>query len=572
MADFPFHRNDAEHGPIMREFPGRASGAYTRGPQQRGTPSFATEALQDPPTAPDFVSVPYRPAVSPTDYPVVEVDQSTPGIDWFEKIHIIPKVFAFGSILTLIQKPFELYSAYRVGDVTLQTFTNTVDPGVTIPDLPGLPHVLGPQSGLNLTIEVDPIGAVSFAGDLLFTFDVQVVPLPISGERLILWPFAPERPVTEFLGFLTEIISKRTGTEDRIAQRKRPRQEFDLLYHLTGKERRQALLRMMDWQGRAFGLPLQETAVAMTAPAAATATVNVYTTLYTDFRVGGLAAVLADSDTFDVLQIQSMTATSITFTTNLQNSYPAGTMVHAVRIAEMAQTNSGDRHPVNLELISIRWDVQDNDVDLASTAGFSSYNGKVLFDDDNFVRGTMPETFAFRVYDVDNLTGVSERSRIWEQNKRFPRKTFFADTRQRAWEIRQVLYALKGRQKSFYIATKADDLLVTDPLSATSNKMDIENNGYTRFAQNRTPKRDFRITFTDGSSLDRVIISSQEVDAATERLSLDAVWPTTRQPSEVRRVQFLELMRFDTDRFRIEHARIGQIRVEAPVAAIFETA
>lgn len=571
MTDYVGRRNDDEHGAITTPFPGRASGAYTQGPQQRGTPSFATEALGDPVTAfdPDFVA--YRPAVAPSDYPAEQVDQSTPGFDWFERIHIIPRVFLFGNILAQIQDTFELYSAYRIGDASLQSLTNTVDPGVTIPDLPGLPHVLGPQSGLDLTIQVDPIGQATFAGDLLFTFDIQVVPLTISGERLILWFFQPEEPVTEFMGFKTGILTARTGKEKRDAKRKRPRQAFDLDYKLDDRERRQALLRMMDWQGRSFGLPLWQESVALTADASATDTVSVHTTLYSDFRVGGLAVVFGDSDTFDVLEILALTDQTIQFTSNLQNSYVEGAPVMPVRIAEMNPTNAGDRELVNVESFGIFWEIQDNDVSLESVAAFSSFLGKVLFDDGNFARGSSPEEFAFRVYEVDNETGLTERDRIWEQNKRRGKKTFVGLTRQRSWEIRQVLHALRGRQKSFYILTFADDLLVTDTLAATSNKMDIEHIGYNRFAQERTPKKHFRITFTDGSSLDREVISSEVIDAATERLSLNEVWPSTRPASEVSRVEFLDLMRFDSDDFRIDHDRNGVIRVEAPVAAIFET-
>jgi len=328
---------------------------------------------------------------------------------------------------------------------------------------------------------------------------------------------------------------------------------------------------MMDWQGRSFGLPLWQEAVALTAAASGTDTVSVYTTYYSDFRVGGLAVVFGDSDTYDVLEILGKTAQTIQFTSNLQNSYLEGAPVMPVRIAEMKPVNSGDRELVNVESLGIFWKVQDNDVSIASTAAFSSFDGKVLFDDANFVRGSSPEEFAFRVYEIDNETGLTERDRIWGQNKRMGRKTFLGLTRKQSWEIRQVLHALRGRQKSFYILTFADDLLVTDSLAATSNKMDIEHIGYNRFAQERMPKKYFRITFTDGSSLDREVISSEVIDAATERLSLDAVWPSTRPASEVLRVEFFDLMRFNSDDFRIEHERNGVIRVEAPVAAIFET-
>lgn len=570
MSDYPAQIDTDGHGAVMYEYPGRATNAHAWGPQKAATPSFATEALQTPDAVAGWSSVTHRAAVSPTDYPGYLVERSTPGFDWFERVHIVPRFFAFGSVLSQIQDTFELYSAYRTANVQLNSFTNTVDPGVTVPDLPSLPYGLGPQSGVELTIQVDPVGAVSFSGDLLFTFDVQVVPLAISGERLILWFFVPEAPVTERLMFLTGIISKRKGTEQRICKRPFPRQLFPLRYKLQDRERRQALVRLMDWQGRTFGLPMWQEAVSLTAAASSTDTVNVWQTAYSDFRVGGLAAVYHDSDTYDVLVVAAKTATTIQFTTQLQNSYVAGDHVVPVRTAQAGQRGEGSRWPIRAEAIDLEWEVLDNEVSIASLAGFSSYDGKALFTE-NFVGGTSPEEFLFRVYDVDGETGVVERQILWEQNKRTGQLQLLGRNRQQVWEIRQALHALKGKQKTFYVLAAADDLVVVANLSATSNKMDIEHIGYSRFAQDRMPKSDFRITFTDGSQLDRVVIDSEEIDADTERLSLDDVWPSTKTPSEVSRVEFIELVRFDTDEFRIEHERVGMARVSAPVKAVFES-
>lgn len=572
MTDYPGQVDIDGHGPIFAEYPGRAVNAHAWGPQKAATPSFATECLETPATTVDDpASITHRAAVSPADYPAELVERSTPGFDWFERVHIIPRVFAFGSVLTQIQDTFELYSAYRVGNVNLNSFTNTIDPGVTIPDLPGLPYALGPQSGVELTIQVDPIGAVSFAGDLLFTFDVQEVPLTISGERLILWFFDPERPIEERLAFLTQIIPSRTGLEQRIRQRGYPRQSFRISYRLEGRDRRKAVLRLMDWQGRSFGIPLREQGVQLTADASATDTVSVYTTEYSDFREGGLAVVFLDQDTFDVLEIDTITATTIQFTSNLQNSYLAGHLVMPVRTAELPTTVSGQRYAVNVEDLTLLWTVLDNEVNLASVAGFSSYDGKVLFDDPNIVIGdTKPEEFRFRVYDTDAETGLTERQIIWDQNKRIHQKAFVAITREAAWKLRQVLFAIRGRQVSFYIPTFADDLLVTANLTASANKMDVEHVGYVRFAQDRLPKNVIRVTFTDGTTLERVVLSSVEVDSDTERLSLDDVWPSTKTPEEVERVEFYELVRFDTDEFVLLHSQVGRVSMNAPVRAIFE--
>ena len=568
MTDYPGTVDNDQLGPIMIEYAGRAALAFTKA-ESPATPSFDTPALEAPTMVADHVAVAFRPAISPTDYPAEEIERATPGFDWFERVHIIARDIAFGSILSQIQRAFEIYNAYRTQAIELQSLTNTVDAGVTVPDLPSLPESIESQSGLALTMQVSELGAPTFDGDLTWTFDVGAFPQGISGERLILWFFEPEEEVDEFLEWRTQVLQKRTNKEQRIEQREHPRQSFEIDYRLTARERQQARLRLMDWQGQSFGLAIWTEAVWSTAAASATDTVNVWDTRYSDFRVGGLAVVLLDGDTFDVLEIASKTTTSITFTTNLQNSYPANVPVIPVHVSRMRSNNAGRRWRLNLEEISIGWAVVDNAVDLADASAYGSYSGRILISDCNFLPGgTAPEGFRFRVYDVDALTGIVDRSRLWERNLEDGQLGLVALTRQEKWQIRQLLHALRGRVVAFYLPTFADDLVVVDTLTATLNTMDVEHVGYNRFAQERDPARHLRITFTDGTSLEREVLSSSVVSDTVERLSLDGVWPSTKTASEVSRVEFYQLVRLAADRVRIQHAGIEKCRVDLPVVGV----
>lgn len=570
MTAYPGYLDDDILGPQMIEFPGRASQAYTRAPVARA-PSFATDALEDTVVADSPVYVAHLPALSPTDYPGWAGEILTPGGDWFEMVHVVPRSIDFGNILATIEETFELFNAYRTQNVSLTAFTNDVDPGSDVTDLPSLPYTLGALNGVVLTCETTLTDDPNFDGNLVFTFDVGDAYLAIQGVRLILWYFEPESPVRERLAWLTDVHQARGGSEKRTSPRESPRQSFTHRYRLYGQERRQARMYLMDWQSQLFGLPLYEAQVALTADVSAGAfTINVTTRSYSDFRVGGQAVVFTSRDTFDALVIDSMTATSITFTTALQNSYEAGTVVAPIRRVQIADLVTADQHRLNLEDFSATFEVQDTDVNLADTSAFSSYEGKVLLDDCNPVVRTVAERFRTRVSVIDGKTGLREYRGRWPNMKRGHVQTFSGRTRQGVWEMRQLLYALRGRQVSFYTVTWSPDLLVTGTLTATQDLMDIENIGYTRFAQKRNPMRHVRILFTDGSVLLREITDAEVVDADTERLTVDFAWPSTKTPSEVARVEFVELVRFDSDEIEIEHEEPGRARTSVPVLSLIE--
>jgi hypothetical protein len=550
--------------------PGRADAAYTRAPVA-SQESFATLALEDPVLADDPVSVPHRPAVSPSGYPGHEGIEFTAGRDWFEKMHVVPRAIDFGNILSTIQKTFELYCAYRHQNVSLTSFTNTVDAGTDVIDLPSLPHTIGGQNGIVLTAETKLTSDPNFAGDLIFGFDVGDVPLYIEGVRLVLWYFDPEAPIGETLGFVTDVQRGRGGPEKRPSLRKAPTQRFRCKYRLDGQDRRQARMYLMGWQNKLFGLPIHNEQVQLSAEALIGAfTINTSTNSHSDFRVGGQAVVFTSRDLFDVPVIVSKTASSITFATPMQNDYPVGTRVMPVRQGEIEGIVGGDQHPVNLEDFTVVWDVQDTDVDLADVSAFSSYDGKVLLDNCNPVMRAVKERFNTRVYILDNKTGNRTRTSLWPNMTRGHVQTFVGRTRQAVWEIRQLLYALRGRQVSFYTLTWSDDLLVTGTLTATSALMDIENIGFSRYAEEQNPMRHIRLTFTDGSVLLREILSSVIVDADTERLTVDSAWPSTKLPSEISRVEFVELVRLDSDQIQITHERPDSARSAIPVVSLID--
>jgi hypothetical protein len=302
------------------------------------------------------------------------------------------------------------------------------------------------------------------------------------------------------------------------------------------------------------------------------ATITVDSTSNVDLRVGGLAAVYKDSTTFDVLTVNSTTSTTITFSSNITQSYAVGDLVIPVRLAHARPSVSGQRYPLNLETIDMDFRVLDNDTGVVTgdTTPYNTYNSKVLLDDCNYLTGTMSEGYTQDIVVLDNVSGLVFQDSIWEKNKRQHQKTFLTKTRVDLWQVRRLLYALRGRQVSFYIPTFADDLEVTQNLVSGQATMVIKNINYVRFAQDRTPKKDFKITFTDDSSLTRSISSSTETSATEETLTLNDTWPANRNVSEIDRVEFLEPVRMASDSVTIEHGALGQARITFPVVTVFD--
>lgn len=516
--------------------------------------------------------------------------------DWFEKVHLLPKTkLDFGNIITLVQNSYLIHSAFRRTPVTLALITNNGLPGTNLPNM-SAPLVVNPlESALDPTTTANGGGTalgtlvqlkVQELADGLPLFDTFIdfdfsppannVDLLIKGQRIVLMPMEYESPVSERLSWLTDVIESQDGREQRIALRKHPRQSFEVSYLLDGNDRQRMQALLLDWTDSTFGFPLWHEQVYLTAAVSIGATAYQVTGAdVVDFRVGGLAAIIQSNATFDVLRITALTATQITAADPSVNAYAVNTRIVPLRTALLVKTPTGQRFLNRLEEFKLTFDVLDNDtgavVGSTTPVWWTTYNSRVLFDDPNVVSGgTMREEFPRRVYRIDNNTGKVTQSSIWDRSKHNFEKGFVLRNRADIYTLRKLLTALRGKQKAFYIPSFAEDLTVVVNISTGTSILDVTSLQYVRFVLNRLPMKVFRITFTDGTSLVRSVTSSATISSTVERLTLDTTWPANRTTAEVSRVEFYELVRFDSDEVQIIYPRIGQAYCTIPLLRVFD--
>ena len=513
---------------------------------------------------------------------------------WFERIHLLPRTkLNFGNIITQVQKDYELFSACRDLSATVISIVNNALPGTALPGVTP-PVIVPPMSSILDATTTDNSGGtglgtlvqtkVQALQDGLPTFDTTIIfnttkndpALLVAGTRIVLIPQEYEFNTKETLAFLTEIITALDGVEQRLSLRKQPRQTFEVEYKLTENDRQRVQVLLMDWQDKLFGFPLWHEKLTLTSAVSAGATQYPVTGAdEADFRVGGLGVIFTDVNTFDVLNITAVTSTLITAADPSVNGYAAASPIMPLRTAFIRRQVSANRRTVELEIFRITFECTDNNTGALAgdtTPGFwSTYNSRVLLDDCNVTNGILSELYRQRIYRLDNRTGIVNHTSTWDRNKRSHEKGFFARNRSEILQLRKLLIGLRGRQKAFYIPTFIEDMTPSTGITATSLTMDITRIEYERFVQTRLPKTIFRITFKNGDpALVRVIQSVASVDTVTERLTLDITWPNTVALSDIDRVQFYELVRFDSDAIVLRYPRVGLAHVRTQVTQVFD--
>lgn len=496
--------------------------------------------------------------------------------DWYETFHVIPRRFDFGNLLTAQQEPIEVYSAFRDDDHVWSAFVNNAGDGISLLGQPSLPVVVPPQTGIVMTLQVDTAGEPNVDSTLDFVFDTGTTPVPITLQRVVLFPLAPESGYLEMLEFSTEIIEHDDGSEQRISWRKNPRQMFDWKVVVEDGASRSRLENILyEWQRRIFGIPVWHEQTRLTASVSIGTTVlPVAETDFRDLREGGLVLIYQDDYINDVgtIAVGGIGANTITLESGILSAYPSGTQVIPLRTGAVRGVVNGRRYPSGAQELTIKFRVDENDANLADTSAWTMLNSKVLLDDCNAIQGTLTETFDQQVTIIDNSSGKVYQSSGWQYHKRGSGKTFWTNSLEGLWTIRQLLHALRGRQISFYLPTFVSDLQPTEDLVSGAQTMTIQNVGYNQFVKGRQNKNIIRITFKDGSTpLIRTITDYDPIDALTESITVNTVWPSTITPDQIDKVMFVEEVRFNSDTIRIQHTP-GQrtVRVSAPVITVFE--
>lgn len=532
-------------------------------------PAYAPGLMDSP-----MVGYPARPGAipyQPTTNKGVQV-LSPADVTFFETIVIRPRIHTLGIILATQIIPVYIYNAYRYVPRVFNAFINNAGSGITITSLPTLPFTILRQDGLNVVLNVSADGAPIVNGTLDFDFDAFDISIPISGQRAVIFPFEPITPLTERMSFLTDVLERKNGTEQRISLRMNPRQYFDLQIEVEGNERRILDSVLFNSVGRPLGVPVwYEPSILTSAISIGAVTINVDSTAYADFRVNGLAMVFQDEERYEVLSILSLTATSITFKTAFTNAWAKNLRVMPVRIGFAVTPPRGEKLPLNLQRERLTVTIFDNESSLGSAAAFGTFDGKVFLDEGNAIDGVLAESWERKLSVFDGETGVFQVTSDWPNSRRSQQKTFHSRTRQRLWEVRQLLHYLRGRQTSFYIPTFYEELKVSENISGGSTTFKVENVGYAKFIQARPARNAIQVVKTDGTKIARKVLTAIEVSNDIEQLTVDSAFPSTIVATDILRIEYLEKVRLDSDEVTIRHYNgLGSAEASMPIIAVFE--
>lgn len=369
-----------------------------------------------------------------------------------------------------------------------------------------------------------------------------------------LLPYRPESPIIEFIEFSTDIITSRKGTEQRIATRRYPRHTFNFSTIVIGQNASQQLENQFTSTpigSLGFGFWHQSVQSSSIVQGSSTLTL---VTSYAFYEADGFCLLWESPSKYEILEIDSLTASELTFKTTIANEYTTAYVVPFFYLLLNGAPSwvSGKG--------STRFEVEGMTTVLFGIGEYTfgdSYAGYpvIPYTCNLFKQKSLPYRLDALIYETDGVTGVVERQSIWDIAKRQFTFGAYITTPEEAILFYELVYYFRGRQKEMWIPSYEHDFVLAEDI-ATGDSLIVEDNLFEEIFRaydddiSLSAYNQICLFYSDGTSYRREITSVTNLGDGTLELGLLEDVPASL--IEDTKISFLYFCRLSSDRIEIE--------------------
>lgn len=218
----------------------------------------------------------------------------------------------------------------------------------------------------------------------------------------------------------------------------------------------------------------------------------------------------------------------------------------------LQDTQGFRRHPINadrVELVLVQAGLPGfvNSNAVRGAPALTTFEGRAVFDFGVVVAGTNQQSVIHGSEIVDHGHLLAQHA-IWNASD-WGRQIVYRRSGNAHWQaLKQFLGVVRGRQKAWWLPSGRPDLVALDVPG--DNTLVVEGHDYVNTWFDSDAHRCLEVLFTDGS-IARSRVDDAVEDGSDALLTMHTSIFFGRSLSDVVRVSFLELARFDTDEFEI---------------------
>ena len=285
--------------------------------------------------------------------------------------------------------------------------------------------------------------------------------------------------LTERYAYLTNVLTARSGSEQRIQLRSKPRRSME--YSLAASDERQGALAshlIFGKQGASLGLPLWQFPCPLTSSTSIGAQSFPCVTAGVPFVVGEWMVAWRSWDSYEALTIDTVGGSAVTTVETAAKAWPAGTRVFPVQAGRLPASQSLSRVTSSLLAGAVKFDLEGGAAGPGALS-LPTYQGfKVLTLGPN-ARSASDDRDDRRLSSLDSVTGALTTD-AWDVAPAALRMFLWsALSRAAAAELRGFLDERKGRAIPFWYPSWSRDFTLVSPAASSATSLVVVSSGYT---------------------------------------------------------------------------------------------
>lgn len=477
--------------------------------------------------------------------------------DFYNRVYFIPATVDFGAISTNVERAVILWNAH-FSNTTLESITLTDSEGIAISDGPEPPYEFLPLGLQTYNILATTAGPASVTATITFTFDSEVYGLRLSGTRAKVSPLVPNwrRPYNVEYSFRTEVLTSRSGKEQRRALRLHPRKKISFEATPSHDQFRLVNRLMASWHNNTIILPEYPREAELAVPINPGGTIVTLTGAVPEWVTERMSVVLSYRGYYETNRVQAFDGNQIVLSSTSGASWPVGTKVHPGLAGRLATSIRSRRQSNAVAEVSVEMDVTPGTEDIIpldeAPLTFAGY--ELFMTRPNWI--APPEiTYESQREEIDYDRGRIAVFTPIDFATRTTRMTYLGRNFDEADALRQFFERQKGQLGEFYMPTWEPDVMISAESPAGSRGLRIFGTQFAEEFADSEVHRGVAIFPRTGPPLVRKvedIYVAQDGDVEYSAIQTDEDFPVSLTPANVRMISWLFRWRNATDTLSME--------------------
>ena len=474
--------------------------------------------------------------------------------DWYYRVHVLPPVFNLGNVVSDEIFTLSVWNGWLNAARTLESIGEVNTTGLSLSGQAAPPLNFAINQQRNYTLEVATLGPPTIDGVYTFNFDdSEAGSVAINGSRITAWALTPDysQPVVEKLAWKTDRMIAWDGSQQRRALRIAPRTNVSFQTPMTKLEKQYIENQLFAWGALSWALPIWWDGQYLPDGIAPGDVVVPCDTVDRDFVAGGLAILILNASTYEVLQITNFTTTQLNLTRIVVGTWPQGSKLYPVRAARLLASTRITRTHASYAALEPNFQIIEPR-DWPPATGLPTYRGAPVLEDSPDTDETAEGSYEREQFIIDTDTGAIEV--IDTAQIGFPTNShnWFLQGKTSQANFRALLYMLKGAQGEIWVPSYEADLTLANDVLAGDTNLECQNSGFGLFAGTLN-REDIRIETYAGVVYYRRITGSVQDSPTTELVSINAALGVNVPMASVRRISFMVLSTLAGDEISIDH-------------------